>query len=257
MYRHKDRRPVWLEPSSPGLADVSLSSLEFGVADDTSLSLTRHLPDDIEDECVDSLVAEAERILHANDTLSDGTSDNDEPPPLPVKRTVKPSSHQALAAVDVVDYKPDEISLDSLHNSDDRDMNNSDLHISDLDEDSDASEGGYTMPRFDPSRGWCGGLRSLDVDVPEEMTDDWLSSLPLVTVADDYLPSVAGVISELQEKMECGDPHDEFRQLRDVPLSDYCEMACEPCNRYKNRFRNVLPCTCTSYVASYVCVLKI
>ena len=91
-------------------------------------------------------------------------------------------------------------------------------------------------------RCWCGGLRKLDMVVPDEVTPDWLYGLSVATIPEDVKGSIPGLISELQEKIELDEPQDEFRVLRTMKPTDACSDAVLPHNRDKNRFRNVLPC---------------
>ncbi|KAH3747177.1 hypothetical protein DPMN_181598 [Dreissena polymorpha] len=199
---------------------------------------------------------------------NDGNNyDDDAPPPLPEKR-VSNSSHKFLAGTNVISPKPDEISVESGSDSLDEDVENDDdeefekLNEDMMNDDDDdfeklilgdrSSESGdddeedeynatYAMKRFDSSKCWCNNLRTLVMEVPEEITEEWLYTLSLVTVPVGYRAQIPGLVSALQERITLEDPQEEYRQLRDVPLTDMCEAATLIHNRPKNRFRNVLP----------------
>ncbi|WAQ95216.1 PTN13-like protein [Mya arenaria] len=62
----------------------------------------------------------------------------------------------------------------------------------DDDDDDDDDEQFYVMKRYDESQCWCHNLRTLDITVPDEITEDWLFSLSLIDVrgsVGDYIVS--------------------------------------------------------------------
>ena len=120
----------------------------------------------------------------------------------------------------------------SVEDSSDKNMDNEDKHESDEEE----TEEDVSI------RCWCDSLRKLDIEVPDEVTPDWLYGLSVATIPDNVKSSIPGLISELQEKIELDEPQEEFKQLRSVKPTDACSAAVLPYNRDKNRFRNVLPC---------------
>ena len=218
--------------TSGNIGNISVTS----EADDCSLSITKYIPDDINDTGVDDLVAEAERILHENDVNTDQNTDefdssdddiddvSDDSNHCEKMEETSTASHKYLGTSEVIDYTPDKIDLET-ENSD-------------------------SLPRSDPEiqeqkstkEIISKELRSLDIEVPEEVTHDWLSSVPLVTICKEYQPCIPDIVAELKRKVDIGDPHQEFRQLRIVPDADECTDASLQHNKPKNRFRNVLPC---------------
>lgn len=232
-YRKKDRNPSWLN-TSPAVAGKlgersnSSSDEEYRDVEDSTVSSTQHVPGDIGDDGVDDIAAEAEvflEVFHKQIDNGEDGSDQSEAPPLPEKPTTK-NVQKFLSANEVITYQPGEIRLDSVESDSDGKA------VCD-DDDCDTT---------DKDQCWSDHLRNLDIEAPEEITDDWLFTLPLATVAESMKPSVQNLIELLQEKIDIRDPQEEFRQLRNVPVTDECETASMQHNRPKNRFRNVLPC---------------
>ncbi|KAL4240657.1 Protein tyrosine phosphatase [Mactra antiquata] len=210
---------------------------EDETCDNTNIN-DKHLVGNIVDEDVEHLVSEAERILKdANDELSEdseidteklGAMQEDH------KKLVK-HSHKYLSATEVIDFEPDEIRLDS-------DDDNDDDPFEDVSEGADKNNSCDTsIVEYDSSKSWCDNLRTLSIEVPEEVTREWLYDLSLVTIPEDRKRLIPDIIARLQEKIEIDDPQEEFKQLRNVPLTDECDIAMTSANRLKNRFRNVLP----------------
>ncbi|XP_069124056.1 tyrosine-protein phosphatase non-receptor type 13-like isoform X2 [Argopecten irradians] len=83
--------------------------------------------------------------------------------------------------------------------------------------------------------------RKLDVDIPQQITNEWLSSLPLLLVTEEHADNVTGLIPLLQRKIEHDDPMEEYKELRQVKMTDNCSIGRLPENKSRNRFRNVLP----------------
>lgn len=231
----------WLNPGSePGDSRDKHDSIMYDSSsndedniselEDTSLSLTKHVPSDIGDDGVDDIVAQAEAFLESVDKqLADENVDSgedSEAPPLPVKHSTK-SAHKYLSASESITYEPEEISVDSEESD----------HLTK--EDCDETEEYWEV---DKEKCWSDNLRGIDIEVPEDITDDWLNSLPLATVPEDAKSSIPSLVEELQEKISIKDPQEEFKQQRNVPITDECSTALLQQNRAKNRFRNVLPC---------------
>lgn len=223
-------------------SDDDSEQLNNSTLNDTSLSLTKHLPSDIIDEDVEQLVADAERILKdANDEFSEDTDVDTEKlgsMEKSHKKLVK-HSHKYLSATEVIDYQHDQIRLETDEDTAEDDIFGEDSEgAKELDDNScDTS-----AVEYDCDKSWSDLLRTLDVTVPDEVTNEWLYELSLVTVPEDMKPAIPNIIAKMQEKIEIEDPQEEFKQLRNVPLTDECDTAMTPNNRLKNRFRNVLPC---------------
>ncbi|XP_013396442.1 tyrosine-protein phosphatase non-receptor type 13 [Lingula anatina] len=80
--------------------------------------------------------------------------------------------------------------------------------------------------------------------VPQTITDGWVSQLPIVTPVPSGQYSgkaLQSVISQLTTKLKRDDPVEEYKNLRQVKLTDNCDDAKAPENKSKNRYRNVLP----------------
>lgn len=240
-YRKKGKKPSWLSSGQTQTNDKEEKSIvyesssdeEYSYFDDTSLSISKHVPCDVGEDGVDDIVAQAEAYLeHSHEKLSKNLGGGDHAeqdfsvPPLPEKNR----SHKYLSANEVITYEPDMISLQS------EDSEHSNKETSDETRDCDL---------VDKSKCWCNNLRSLDIKVPEEVDDNWLSSLSLATVHENVKETINSLIEHLQEKISIHDPQEEFKQLRNVPITDECETANLQKNRSKNRFRNVLPCKLT------------
>lgn len=84
--------------------------------------------------------------------------------------------------------------------------------------------------------------RKLDMKVPEEVNFEWLCScVPLMSLKAEMKPVVAEVVKQFQIKLEQGDPGEEYKELRQVKMTDNCSVARKSENKLSNRFRNVLP----------------
>ena len=65
------------------------------------------------------------------------------------------------------------------------------------------------------------------------------TALPRGLYADN---SLENVITNLLTKIANDDVQEEFKQLKTLKPIDNSEVAKQPQNKTKNRFRNVLPC---------------
>ena len=224
--------------------DSSSDDEEYSYLEDTSLSISKHVPSDTGDEGVDDIVAQAEaylQIKHSDKPKKSAEDNNDntehsdiesdaEAPPLPEKKT-STSAHKYLSANEVITYEPDVIRLES----EDGEADNKDMSEDIIGDTRDCD-------KVNKSKCWKDRLRTLDIEVPEEVTDYWLNRLSLATIHNDIKASIPNIIEDLQERIAINDPQEEFKQLRNVPITDECETATLQKNKVKNRFRNVLPC---------------
>lgn len=83
--------------------------------------------------------------------------------------------------------------------------------------------------------------RKLEVEVPEVLTPHWLDSLPLIVVAEEVRGRVPALISKLQHALDQKNHQEEYKELRQVKSTDECAIAKLPENKPLNRFRNILP----------------
>ena len=84
--------------------------------------------------------------------------------------------------------------------------------------------------------------RKLDMKVPEEVNFEWLCScVPLMSLKNEMKSSVSEVAKIFQHKLEQGDPGEEYKELRQVKMTDNCSVGRQTDNKLNNRFRNVLP----------------
>ncbi|XP_046560212.1 tyrosine-protein phosphatase non-receptor type 13-like [Haliotis rubra] len=84
-------------------------------------------------------------------------------------------------------------------------------------------------------------IRKLPLTVPDMIKEDWLSSLPLMSMAEDDEDVILTLLQYLTDKVEQEDPLEEFMNLRHLQPTDESEEARLSFNRHKNRYRNVLP----------------
>ncbi|XP_074647744.1 tyrosine-protein phosphatase non-receptor type 13-like isoform X2 [Tubulanus polymorphus] len=83
-------------------------------------------------------------------------------------------------------------------------------------------------------------------DVPETLSDEWLANVSLfmdkprgrLYAQADALDTV---INDLQQQINNGDAVEQYKQIRHLPPTDMCDIAKQPENKPKNRYRNVLP----------------
>ena len=254
MSRSNSEQQTELENSEKEIKSVSEkdnevfeSETESEISDlnNTSLSITKHVPSDIVDDSVDELVAQAEQILKdANiDTLTESeVSDTDG-----ADRETAKTAHKYLSAAEVIDLHQDKVFIESEEENGMENVAESETESKSEQYNNEGekrlSEANTNMIGEDDSdKYWCSSLRTLDLTVPDEVTVDWLFNLSLVTVPEPMKSSVPNIIADMQEKIEIDDPQEEFKQLRNVPLTDDCNTATLTNNRLKNRFRNVLPC---------------
>lgn len=205
-----------------------------------SLSITQHVPSDIVDDDVDDLVAQAEQILQDAELDSGTETDGSE---TDADKETATGAHIYLSATEVINYHPDEIYIESEEDGTENinesifEPKSEQLKEQDYDSATNCDE---TVD--DSDKCWCNSLRNLDLTIPDEVGVDWLFNLSLVTIPEHMKQSVPNIISDMQEKIGIEDPQEEFKLLRNVPLTDECTTATLPNNRPKNRFRNVLPC---------------
>ncbi|XP_076073752.1 tyrosine-protein phosphatase non-receptor type 13-like isoform X3 [Mytilus galloprovincialis] len=84
--------------------------------------------------------------------------------------------------------------------------------------------------------------RKLDMKVPEEVNFEWLCScVPLMTLKNEMKSTAEEEAKKFQQKVDQGDPAEEYKELRQVKMTDNCSIAKQPDNKLSNRFRNVLP----------------
>lgn len=84
--------------------------------------------------------------------------------------------------------------------------------------------------------------RKLDVKVPDEVNFEWLCScVPLMTMKNEMKSSAEELAKKFQQKVDQGDPAEEYKELRQVKMTDNCSIAKQADNKLSNRFRNVLP----------------
>lgn len=334
LCRNRGRKPIWLDTdtetdgkeakftdqSSRGHTDQTegpdTDSQQSDNEDESSLSLTKHLPEDIEDDNVEDLVRAAEKTLDDAETIleSDIESKSDPSNQAEIHSKLKVNdepvhSHKALRylrAAETIEYQHDELDLeaddehtDQLEDDEDsskitseqysehdnENVSDDDVKDEDYEGDFDNDGSGNELEENDERseqnvsdsenvdtnngiednendteydeegdeadaslRCWCDSLRKLNIQVPDEVTLEWLYELSLVTIPDEVKSSIPGLIAELQEKLEVDDPQEEFKLLRTVEPTDDCTAANLAYNRDKNRFRNVLPCK-----FSYIC----
>ncbi|XP_050390913.1 tyrosine-protein phosphatase non-receptor type 13 isoform X2 [Patella vulgata] len=86
--------------------------------------------------------------------------------------------------------------------------------------------------------------RKIPIAVPEALTDDWLESIPVLSISEDGEDFISDVLHLLVEKVEQEEPYEEFKNLRLIKATDECLTASLPKNKLKNRYRNVLPYDC-------------
>ncbi|CAL1543398.1 unnamed protein product [Lymnaea stagnalis] len=84
--------------------------------------------------------------------------------------------------------------------------------------------------------------RTLDLDVPVLLTDDWLNDVPLLHMPQnqtkDHVPQL---LQSLADLVEGGEPHEEFKNLHHLKEAGPCDVGKLRHNKSKNRYRNVLP----------------
>ncbi|ESO95857.1 hypothetical protein LOTGIDRAFT_227187 [Lottia gigantea] len=83
--------------------------------------------------------------------------------------------------------------------------------------------------------------RKIPLSIPDKLTDDWLESLPLLSIREDGEEFVGEVLHSLVEKVEQEEPYEEFRNLCQLKPTDDCTASNLTDNKIKNRYRNVLP----------------
>ncbi|XP_022313821.2 tyrosine-protein phosphatase non-receptor type 13-like isoform X2 [Crassostrea virginica] len=83
--------------------------------------------------------------------------------------------------------------------------------------------------------------RKLEVEVPEVLTNQWLDRLPLVLLAEEVKGRVPLLISKLEHTLDQKNHQEEYKELRQVKSTDDCTVAKFPENKPLNRFRNILP----------------
>ena len=181
--------------------------------DSSKVSLEQHFEQDVENASDDD-VKEQEDYDDYEDDNSDDNETNEQNKESDIESSMNES---------------DQKNWDDQNGASDIDDNND--NNEDNDSEGDAGD-----------KCWCDSLRKLDIEVPDEVTSDWLYSLSLATIPEEVKSSIPGLIAELQEKMEVDEPQEEFKQLRTLEPTDECTAANLLHNRDKNRFRNVLPC---------------
>lgn len=218
----------------------------------TSLSITKHVPSDIVDDSVDDLVAQAELIL--KDACIDSSTESEFSEVDGTNKETTRNAHKYLSASEMIDYHQDKVYIESeedgienyVDNKNESKLKQDSKHCDVNGEHCDINNS-LIVDRDDSDKCWCNSLRTLDLTVPDEVTVDWLFNLSLVTIPEQMRSSIPNIISDMQEKIEIDDPQEEFKQLKNVPITDDCTIATLPNNRLKNRFRNVLPCKYYGY----------
>ena len=92
--------------NGPDMASDDDDSINEG---DSSLSLTKHLPEDIKDDNLDSLVLEAEKIIDGAENVLENKTDSKSFPSSQDNTGAKNENHKYLRAAETIEYEHDEL----------------------------------------------------------------------------------------------------------------------------------------------------